>query len=124
MKIALLCSVSVLLASCSTLSGLTDTTNLVNYSNHKGIKVLSIPDDLDPPGFEDDFLVKHSIDVSKAGGAMSVRVPNVDDSIGGPAVSELALVSRDGGLVLKVARNLASQKMALRLPRRVFAELQ
>ena len=58
MKYLPLMAITGLMAGCSSVNSITDTTNLVDYSNHKSVKLLEVPADLDKPVFSATSLMR------------------------------------------------------------------
>jgi len=89
---------AVLLAGCSAASSMIDVTNLVDYSNHKSVKVLEIPPDLDAPKFDKTYITSVSDKVATTKPVRLDRVPLVDESLGVSSAS-LVKVSQTGSQV-------------------------
>ncbi|RVU80977.1 hypothetical protein EOL70_29390 [Leucothrix sargassi] len=108
MKNVIITASAVVIAGCSGLTSITDTTNLVDYSNHKSVKILEVPADLDQPVYDKTYVtnVSDNIDEAKAA-SVSSAVPLVSDEVSTvekPAAKSNATVSKQGD---QVALNLS-----------------
>lgn len=81
-----------LLAGCSSVSRFTDVTNLINYSDHKSVKVLEIPSDLDAPKFDKTYVTSISDKMTASKSARLDQVPLVDKSMGPPPASSVKIM--------------------------------
>jgi len=97
-----------LLAGCSTFGRLTDVTNLVDYSNHKSVKVLEIPSDLDAPNFDKTYVTSISDSMGATKPGRLDQVPLVDKSMGAPPRSSVKIVKKGDQSVLQVEGALAT----------------
>jgi len=104
MKFLPLIVITGLVAGCSSVNTLTDTTNLVDYNNYKSVKLLEVPPGLDRPVLNRTYLPNVSDD-AVAGKFVSLddSVPFVDSSIATPSASSLVIVKEESQLVLNVA---------------------
>ena len=104
MKFLPLIVMTGLVAGCSSVNTLTDTTNLVDYNNYKSVKLLEVPSGLDRPVLNRTYLPNVSDD-AVAGKFVSLddSVPFVDDSIATPSASSLVIAKKESQLVLNVA---------------------
>ena len=91
-----------LLAGCSSVSNIMDATNVVDYSNHKSVKVLEVPADLDQPEFDRTYLTTVSDAVTSDTGKVTDAVPLVDRSIAAPSLDQVRLVKQGAGLALQI----------------------
>ena len=96
------------LTACSSVTKFTDVTDLVDYSDHKSIKVLAIPPDLDAPSFNKTYVtsISDAMDASKSIGLDSV--PLIDKTMGPPPKSSVKIVQQGGQLVMRVEDDSAS----------------
>lgn len=102
--------VASLLAGCSSVSRLTDVTNLVDYRDHKSVKVLEIPADLDAPNFNKTYITTVSDAMALPKSAKTARldrVPFVDKSMGSPPASSAKIVQKDAQVMLQIEGGLA-----------------
>lgn len=102
MKYLSLCLTASLLTGCSSVSRLTDVTNLVDYSNHKSVKVLEMPADLKTPDYDKTYLTNVSDNGTVAQARISDAVPLVDGSLAAPSKSQVRIVTLAGETALQV----------------------
>lgn len=103
MKYLSLIAMTGLMAGCSSLNSLLDTTNLVDYNNHKSVKVLEVPPGLDKPAFDATYVTNASDNiVIDQAVSLDDSVPLVDPSIGVPAASSMTIVKQGSQLALNV----------------------
>jgi len=97
-----------LLTACSSVTRLTDVTNLVDYSNHKSVKILEIPPDLDAPNFDKTYVttISDGMETTKSEGLD--QVPLVDKLIGSPPVSSVKIAQKGSQVILQIEDNAAS----------------
>ena len=82
MKYLPLMAITGLMAGCSSLSSITDTTNLVDYSNHKSVKLLEVPADLDKPVFDKTYVTNVSDQIATSNTVvLDGSVPLIDGSM-------------------------------------------
>ncbi|MGB1311752.1 MAG: outer membrane protein assembly factor BamC [Leucothrix sp.] len=91
-----------LLTGCSSLARFTDVTNLVNYSDHKSVKVLEIPSDLDAPNFNKTYVTTISDSMAQTKSERLDRVPLVDKTMGPPPASTVKLVQQGTQVVMQI----------------------
>jgi len=105
MKLLLTLLIAGLLTGCSSVSRFTSVTNLVDYSNHKSVKVLEIPSDLDAPVFNKTYITTVSDSVATAVATKPSRldqVPLVDKSIRVSQPSLANVVQKGAQVVLQI----------------------
>ena len=100
--------VAVLLAGCSSASSLTSVTNLVDYSNHKSVKILEIPPDLDAPNFNKTYVTAVSDSVVDAKFEGLDQVPLIDKSMGPPPLSSVKIAQKGSQVVLQLEDSASS----------------
>lgn len=101
MKYLSLCLAVSLVAGCSSVTRMTDVTNLIDYSDHKSVKVLEVPADLDSPDFDRTYLTDVSDNAAK-GIAVTDAVPLVDSSLAAPSLSQTNIIARGGEQALRI----------------------
>ena len=94
------------LVGCSSINGLTDVTNLVDYRNHKSVKMLQIPSDLDAPIFDKTYVTTVSDKITSERSERLDQVPLVDSSIIAAAPSVTKVVQKDKQSIMQVEGNL------------------
>lgn len=85
--------VASFLTGCSSIARFTDVTNLVDYSDHKSVKVLEIPSDLDAPNFDKTYTTTVSDSMAGTKSARLDQVPLVDKNMA-PLRAPLRLLKR------------------------------
>jgi uncharacterized lipoprotein len=103
MKYLPLIVITGLVAGCSSVNRVLDTTNLVDYNNYKSVKLLEVPAGLDKPVLDTTYLPDPSDDIV-AGKSVSLgdSVPLVDGSIAAPTASSMDITLQGSQLVLNV----------------------
>lgn len=99
--------VALLLVGCSSLGRFTDVTNLIDYSNHKSVKVLEIPPDLDSPIFDKTYVTAASDTMDTARSVGLDQVPLVDKTMGPPPASSVQIVKKGGSVMLQLEDDVA-----------------
>lgn len=104
MKFLPLIVITGLVAGCSSVNTLTDTTNLVDYNNYKSVKLLEVPPGLDKPVLDRTYLpnVSDGVLASKSV-SLGDSVPLVDGSMAAPSASSLVITKQESQLVLNIA---------------------
>ena len=102
MKLLLALLIASFLVGCSSIGRLTDVTNLVDYSNHKSVKVLEIPSDLDAPNFDKTYVTSISDSMAATKSVRLDQVPLVDKSMGPPPLSSVKVVQKGAQSVLQI----------------------
>lgn len=100
--------VASVLAGCSSISRLTDVTNLVDYRDHKSVKVLEIPADLDAPNFNKTYVTTVSDKMASPNSARLDQVPLVDKGMVSQSASTTKVVQKSGQSVLQIEGDLAT----------------
>ena len=104
MKYVPLIAIAGLVTGCGSISSITDTTNLVDYSNHKSVKILEIPADLDQPNFDKTYVTDVSDKIAENQSVeVDSAVPLVDKSVGVVAPSASNIVKQGDQVVLSVS---------------------
>lgn len=111
MKYLPIMAITGLMAGCSSLNSITDTTNLIDYSNHKSVKLLEVPADLDKPTFDNTYVTTASDDITANKPVSVDSVPLVDSAMttavtktspeGVVTTGALSIVKQGSQLVLK-----------------------
>ncbi|PWQ94086.1 hypothetical protein [Leucothrix arctica] len=112
MKYLPLMAITGLMAGCSSVNSLTDTTNLVDYSNHKSVKLLEVPAGLDKPVFDKTYVTNVSDQIETSNTVvLDGSVPLIDGSMttipasagvkGVVAAGSILIVKQGAQLVLK-----------------------
>lgn len=101
MKYLSLCLAVSVVAGCSSVTRMTDVTNLIDYSDHKSVKVLEVPPDLDAPQFDKTYLTTVS-DNTAGGAGVTDAVPLVDSSLAAPSISQTNIIARGGEQALRI----------------------
>lgn len=83
-----------LLTGCSSIANLTDTTGLIDYSNHKSVKVLEMPSDLKAPEYDRTYLTTVSDGVSQSSAKVSDAVPFVEGDLTSPSPEQVTVVDK------------------------------
>jgi uncharacterized lipoprotein len=119
MKYLPLMAITGLMAGCSSVNSITDTTNLVDYSNHKSVKLLEVPADLDKPVFDKTYVTNVSDQIETSNTVvLDGSVPLIDGSMttistsasakGVAAAGSIVIVKQGAQLVLKASDGGAS----------------
>ena len=88
--------VASMLVGCSSITRFTDVTNLIDYSDHKSVKLLEIPSDLDSPSFDKTYVTTISDNMAAKKSARLDQVPLVDKNMAAPAASTVKIVKKGG----------------------------
>lgn len=109
MKILTTVMVASVLAGCSSITRFTDVTNLIDYSDHKSVKLLEIPSDLDSPSFDKTYVTTISDKMAAKKSARLDQVPLVDKNMAAPAASTVKIVKKGSTaqLQLEDSRSIA-----------------
>ena len=102
MKILSITLIAGFLVSCSSITRITDVTNLIDYSDHKSVKLLEIPSDLDSPRFDKTYLTTVSDSMPTKKSARLDQVPLVDKSMVPPAANTVKIVKNDSSALLRL----------------------
>ena len=94
--------ISVLLTGCSSVTRFTDVTNLIDYSNHKSVKVLEIPSDLDAPNFDKTYVTSISDGMKTTKSARLDQVPLIDKTMGPPPANSVRITQKGAKVVLQL----------------------
>ena len=104
MKYLPLVVITSLVAGCSSVNRVLDTTNLVDYNNYQSVKLLEVPPGLDKPALDSTYLPNASDDVvASKSVSLGDGVPLVDSSMAVPTASSLVIAKQESQLVLNVA---------------------
>ena len=96
-----------LLAGCSSVTRFMDVTNLVDYSDHKSVKVLEIPSDLDSPNFDKTYVTNVSDTMAAKKSERLDQVPLVDKNMGPPPASSVQLVAKGSTVAMTIDENIS-----------------
>ena len=109
MKILTTVMVASVLVGCSSITRFTDVTNLIDYSDHKSVKLLEIPSDLDSPSFDKTYVTTISDKMAAKKSARLDQVPLVDKNMAAPAASTVKIVKKGSTaqLQLEDSRSIA-----------------
>lgn len=109
MKILSTLMVASVLVGCSSITRFTDVTNLIDYSDHKSVKLLDIPSDLDSPSFDKTYVTTISDNMAAKKSARLDQVPLVDKNMAAPAASTVKIVKKGSTaqLQLEDSRSIA-----------------
>ena len=109
MKILSTVMVASVLVGCSSITRFTDVTNLIDYSDHKSVKLLELPSDLDSPSFDKTYVTTISDNMAAKKSAGLDQVPLVDKNMAAPAASTVKIVKRGSTaqLQLEDSRSIA-----------------
>ena len=113
MKYLTLCLAVSVTAGCSSVTKFTDVTNLVDYSDHKSVKVLEVPSDLDAPQYDKTYLTVVSDNAKQGSGGITDAVPLVDSSLAAPSASQVRIVTRGNEQALQIDDDKLLWKHAL-----------
>lgn len=102
MKYLSLCLAVSVTTGCSSISRMTDVTNLIDYSDHKSVKVLEVPSDLDAPEYDKTYLTDVSDKAASGSTGISDAVPLVDSSLTAPSASEVSIITRGDDRTLQI----------------------
>ena len=102
MKYLSLCLAVSAVAGCSSVTRMTDVTNLIDYSDHKSVKVLEVPPDLDAPQFDKTYLTNVSDNAAAGATGVTDAVPLVDSSLAAPSISQTNIITRGGEQALRI----------------------
>lgn len=105
MKFLLTLVVASFLVGCSSVARFTDVTNLVDYNDHKSVKVLEIPSDLDAPNFDKTYTTTISDGMAAIKSVRLDQVPLVDKSMAPPPESSVKIVKDGSTAVLQLEDN-------------------
>lgn len=109
MKILSTLMVASVLVGCSSITRFTDVTNLIDYSDHKSVKLLDIPSDLDSPSFDKTYVTTISDNMAAKKSARLDQVPLVDKNMAAPSASTIKIVKKGSTaqLQLEDSRSIA-----------------